>query len=63
MYREYTIVIAEDEDGYFVGSVPALPGCHTRARPVDRLLERMREAMEVWMEDEGDACERVPSAS
>ena len=30
MSTEYTIVIEKDEDGYYVGSVSALPGCHTQ---------------------------------
>lgn len=29
MSAEYTIVIEKDQDGYYVGSVPALPGCYT----------------------------------
>ena len=32
MGTEYTIVIEKDEDGYYVGSVPTLPGCHTQAK-------------------------------
>jgi len=41
----YTIVIEKDEEGWFVGQAPALPGCHTRARSIGRLLERMEEAV------------------
>lgn len=29
MSREFNVVIERDEDGYFVASVPALPGCHS----------------------------------
>lgn len=58
MSGEYTIVIEKDEDGYYVGSVPVLPGCHTQAKTIDQLLERMREAIDVWTEDEGDVSDR-----
>ena len=52
MNAEYTIVIEKDEDGYYVGSVPALPGCHTQAKSIDQLLERLREAIALWLEVE-----------
>ena len=42
----------KDEDGYYVGSIPALPGCHAQARSVDRLMERMEEAIALWFEVE-----------
>ncbi len=44
MSTEYTIVIEKDEDGYCVGSVPAIPGCHTQGKSIDQLLDRMEEA-------------------
>ena len=53
MSAEYTIVIEKDEDGYYVGSVPALPGCHTQAKSIDQLLERLREAIALGIEVEG----------
>ena len=45
MKNEYTILIEKDEDGYYVGSIPALPGCHSQAKSVDQLMERMEEAI------------------
>ena len=54
MSAEYTIVIEKDEDGYYVGSVPALPGCHTQGTSMDQLLERMQEAIALWLEVEGE---------
>lgn len=54
MSPEYTILIEKDEDGYYVGSVPALPGCHTQGDSIDQLLERMQEAIALWLEVEGD---------
>ena len=40
MGREFNVVIERDEDGYFVGSVPSLPGCHTQSRSLDELMEK-----------------------
>ena len=50
----YTVVIEKDEDGWFVGHAPALPGCHTQAKSVDELMERMSEAISLWLEVERD---------
>lgn len=53
MSTEYTVVIEKDEDGFFVGSVPGLPGCHTQGTSIDQLIERMEEAIALWFEVEG----------
>lgn len=50
--NEYTILIEKDEDGYYVGSVPILPGCHSQARSVGQLMERMEEAIALWLDVE-----------
>ena len=52
MRTEYAVVIEKDQDGYYVGSVPALPGCHTQGKSLDQLLERMQEAVALWLEAE-----------
>jgi len=31
MIREFNINIEQDEDGYYIASVPELPGCQTQA--------------------------------
>lgn len=53
--REFSVVVERDEEGYYVASVPELPGCHTQARSLDKLVERIREAIELCLEVEGDA--------
>ena len=54
MHRVYTIVIEKNEEGWFVGHAPALPGCHTQARSIDQLMERMEEAVTLWLDVESD---------
>ena len=54
MAKEFTVVIERDEDGYLVGSVPSLKGCHTQAKTMDELLERMKEAIQLCLEVEGE---------
>ncbi|HQX46081.1 MAG TPA: type II toxin-antitoxin system HicB family antitoxin [Steroidobacteraceae bacterium] len=53
MSRQFDVVVERDSEGYFVASVPALPGCHTQARSLDELTERIREAIELCLEIEG----------
>jgi predicted RNase H-like HicB family nuclease len=50
--RTFTGVIERDEDGYYVGTVPALRGCHTQAKTLDTLMKRMREAVELCLQSE-----------
>jgi len=53
--REFSVVVHRDEEGYYVASVPELRGCHTQARSLDKLMERIREAIELCLEVEGTA--------
>ncbi len=50
--RDFTVIVERDEDGNYVASVPALAGCHTQARSLDELLERVQEAIAVCLEDD-----------
>ncbi len=54
--REFTVVIERDEDGFYVGTVPELRGCHTQAKNLDTLMKRVREVIELCLED-GDSAE------
>ena len=53
--QKFTVVIERDEDGYYVGTVPALRGCHTQAKSLDTLMKRVREAIELCLEVDGAA--------
>lgn len=52
--RKFTVLIERDEAGYYVASVPALRGCHTQAKNLDILMKRVREVVELCLED-GDS--------
>ena len=54
MKREYSVIIERDSEGYFIGSVPSLHGCHTQARSLDELMIRIQEAIELCLEVEGE---------
>ena len=57
MTHQFDVIIEKDSAGYFVASVPALPGCHTQAKSLDDLMERIREAIELCLEVQGDVIE------
>jgi predicted RNase H-like HicB family nuclease len=48
--RTFHVVVEKDEDGFFVGEVPELPGCHSQARTLVELRPRMIEAIEAYLE-------------
>ena len=48
--REFTVLIERDEDGYYVGSVVELPGCFSQAHDIPTLLERIKEAIEAYLD-------------
>jgi predicted RNase H-like HicB family nuclease len=54
MTREFHVVVERDAEGYFVGSVPSIPGCHTQAKSLDDLMVRVREAIALNLEADGD---------
>jgi predicted RNase H-like HicB family nuclease len=51
--RQFDVIIERDEEGYYVASVPQIPGCHTQARSLDEVAARIREAIELCLEVEG----------
>jgi predicted RNase H-like HicB family nuclease len=57
MKREFSVVIERDSEGYYVASVPELPGCHTQARSLDKLHTRIKEAIELCLEVEDSESE------
>ena len=53
MPRQFDVVIERDAEGYYVASVPQIPSCHTQARSLDDVTQRIREAIELCLEVEG----------
>ena len=48
--RKFTVVIERDEEGYYVATVPGLPGCHTQAKNLDSLMKRAPEVIELCLQ-------------
>jgi len=53
MTTDFDVVVERDAEGYYVASVPALQGCHTQARSLDELMDRVREVIVLCLEEQG----------
>jgi antitoxin HicB len=56
---EYYVVIEQDEDGRYVISCPALPGCHTEGETYEEAVEMMKDAMSLYLKDMSE--DEIPS--
>lgn len=59
MERHFDVVIERDSEGWYVASVPALHGCHTQARSLDELMDRVKEAVALCLEVGGEEPESL----
>ncbi|MCX6714078.1 MAG: type II toxin-antitoxin system HicB family antitoxin [Candidatus Vogelbacteria bacterium] len=48
----FTAFIERGESGYYIGSVPSLPGCYTQAKDLNSLYRRLKEAITLYLEAE-----------
>jgi len=48
--QQFKVIVEQGEDGYFVASVPALPGCYTQARTLSELKKRTKEAISLCLD-------------
>jgi predicted RNase H-like HicB family nuclease len=44
------VVIEQDDAGYYVAEVPALPGCLSQGRTREDALANVKEAITGWLE-------------
>ena len=54
MPNVFTYTIEKDEEGYFIGEVLDLPGCHTQAKSLDELETRVKEAILLYLKGKKD---------
>ena len=50
---DFNIIIEQGEDGYLLSEVVGLPGCHTQAKNMDELLARTKEAISLYLKEQG----------
>jgi predicted RNase H-like HicB family nuclease len=57
---KFRVLIEQDEDGVFVATVPALPGCATQGPTRAEALKNVQEAIEVYLESLRDHGDPIP---
>ena len=51
MEQLFTAHIEKDiESGYYIGTIPSVPGAHTQAKTLDELAIRLKEVLELCIE-------------
>ena len=49
-YMKFKVLIEKGEDGYFVATVPSLPGCISQGKTQAEAKENIKEAIELHLE-------------
>ncbi|MBI4746202.1 MAG: type II toxin-antitoxin system HicB family antitoxin [Deltaproteobacteria bacterium] len=44
------VLVEQDEAGYYVAEVPALPGCLSQGKTMKEAIGNVKEAAEGWLE-------------
>lgn len=47
---QFKVLIEQDENGIFVASAPAIPGCHTQGDTYEKAVKGIKEAIELCLE-------------
>jgi predicted RNase H-like HicB family nuclease len=55
---KYKVIFERDEGGAWLARVPSVRGAHTHGRTLDQARRRIREALELWVDD-ADSAELV----
>jgi predicted RNase H-like HicB family nuclease len=57
----YTVVLEQEQDGGYIATVPALPGCISQGDTRGEAVSNIREAIRLYVEDCRDAGDPVPT--
>jgi predicted RNase H-like HicB family nuclease len=57
---KYTVVLQRENDGGYVVTVPALPGCVSQGDTREEALKNIEEAIDLYLEDVKAAGEPIP---
>lgn len=45
----FTVYIEQDEDGIFIGSIPAVPACHAQGKTQEKMLKNLQEVLKLCL--------------
>jgi predicted RNase H-like HicB family nuclease len=49
--KQFKVIIEHGEDGYFVATVPALPGCYTQGKTIKELSKNVKDVIQLCLEE------------
>ena len=49
--KQFRVIIEQGEDGYFVASVPVLPGCYTQGKTLKEVTKNVKDAIKLCLEE------------
>jgi predicted RNase H-like HicB family nuclease len=55
MAATYRVKLTRDDEGAWLARVPRVPGCHTYGRSIEQAMNRIREALSLWVDDAATA--------
>lgn len=58
--KVFNVIFEQDEDGYFVASVPSIPGCYTQGKTLAEAKKRISEVIKLCL-DENPEYARIPN--
>ena len=58
-YR-YSVIIEKDEDGVYIASCPAFPGCHAQGDTYEEAMENIKDAINLNIAARRDLGEPIP---
>ncbi|NQW23206.1 MAG: type II toxin-antitoxin system HicB family antitoxin [SAR202 cluster bacterium] len=61
--KQFAVTLENDEDGFFVSSCPALPGCHSQGRTRDEALNNIAQAIRGYLASMQKHGETIPEAN
>lgn len=49
--KQFKVIIEQGEDGYFIATVPALPGCYTQGKTMKELTKNVKDVIQLCLDE------------
>ncbi|MDY6911572.1 MAG: type II toxin-antitoxin system HicB family antitoxin [Chloroflexota bacterium] len=57
---KFTVIMEQDEDGFYVASVPLLQGCYTQGSTYEEAMENIKDVIRLHIEARQSVDEPIP---
>lgn len=59
--HQFNVIFEQDEDNYFVASVPSIPGCYTQGKTLEIAKKRITEVIKLSLDENPDYSQATSS--